>query len=172
LEPNHPSDQQQAERWQALQILVIDDNKFQRSLLVTQLANYGIRRITECSDGVEGLKRLQQISFDVVLLDFEMTPLNGAEFVRLVRRDATIHNPEVPIIMISGYSDVTHVREARDSGINEFLSKPVAAKTLFKRIEHTMLHPRPFIRTETYIGPAPRDEKRGPAFTAEKVIEG
>ncbi|WP_170294950.1 response regulator [Roseospira navarrensis] len=142
----------------SMTVLIIDDNKFSRSLLTTQLANYGIRDVMECGDGVEGLKRLQQDPIHLILLDYEMTPLNGAEFARLVRRDSSILNPEVPIIMVSGYSDLAHVTEARDAGINEFLSKPVSADILFKRITHTLLHPRPFIRTEKYVGPQPREE--------------
>ncbi len=150
------------EKIQKLRVLIIDDNKFSRSLLVTQLANYGIRLVRECGDGVEGLKCLQQDPIHMILLDYEMTPLNGAEFSRLVRRDPNIANPEIPIIMISGYSDLAHVREARKAGINEFLGKPVAADALYKRIEHTLLHPRPFIRTEKYVGPAPREERPPP----------
>jgi len=150
------------DRLQKLHVLIIDDNKFSRSLLVTQLASYGIRLVHECGDGVEGLKVLQREPIDMVLLDYEMTPLNGAEFSRLVRRDSSITNPEIPIIMISGYSDLGHVREARKAGVNEFLGKPVAADALYKRIEHTLLHPRPFIRTEKYVGPAPREERPPP----------
>ncbi|MBB4265802.1 response regulator [Roseospira visakhapatnamensis] len=153
------------QRFQSLRVLVIDDNKFSRSLVTTQLASYGIRGVAECGDGVEGLKLLQQVPYDIVLLDYEMMPLNGAEFARLVRRDPSISSPEVPIIMISGYSDVAHVREARDAGINEFLTKPVAAKTLYKRIEYTLLHPRPFVRTEKYIGPMPREGREPSSAT-------
>jgi CheY-like chemotaxis protein len=145
-----------------LKVLVIDDNKFSRSLLITQLGNYGIRDVTESGDGVEGLKRLQQDVFHLVLLDYEMTPLNGAEFARLVRRDSTILNQEVPIIMISGYSDLAHVTEARNAGINEFLGKPVSADMLYKRMAYTLLHPRPFVRTERYVGPQQREEKAPP----------
>lgn len=145
-----------------LKVLVIDDNKFSRSLLMTQLGNYGIRDVAESGDGVDGLKRLQQEDFHLVLLDYEMTPLNGAEFARLVRRDPSIQNQEVPIIMISGYSDLSHVKEARDAGINEFLGKPVSADLLYKRIAHTLLHPRPFVRTDRYVGPQQREEKAPP----------
>ncbi|SDE40741.1 CheY chemotaxis protein or a CheY-like REC (receiver) domain [Rhodospira trueperi] len=147
------------DRLQALRVLIIDDNKFSRSLLVTQLANYGIRDVTECGDGVEGLKRLQQDPLHMILLDYEMTPLNGAEFARMVRRDTSIRNPEIPIIMISGYSDLGHVKEARNAGINEFLGKPVSADVLYKRIEHTLLNPRPFVRKGNYIGPMQREER-------------
>ncbi|MBB4314799.1 response regulator [Roseospira marina] len=142
-----------------LRVLVIDDNKFSRSLLSTQLAGYGIRDVVECADGVEGLKYLQNQPIHLILLDYEMTPLNGAEFSRLVRRDPSIPNPEVPIIMISGYSDLAHVKEARDSGINEFLGKPVSADILYRRIGHTLQNPRPFVRTDHYVGPQQREER-------------
>lgn len=156
------------ERLPALRVLIIDDNKFSRSLLVTQLASYGIRDVVERADGVDGLKCLQQEAIHMVLLDYEMTPLNGAEFARLVRRDPSIGNPEIPIIMISGYSDLAHVREARDAGVNEFLGKPVSADTLYKRIEHTLLYPRPFVRTEKYVGPMQREERTPPPAPSSK----
>jgi two-component system chemotaxis response regulator CheY len=59
----------------------------------------------------------------------------------------------VPIIMLSGHSERRCVMEARDAGVTEFLTKPVAAKSLYERILSVVLAPRPFIRTKDYFGP-------------------
>lgn len=155
------------ERLQRLRILLVDNSKYSRSLLINQLATYHIRGVVECNDSVEAIKYLKGMGIDLVLLEYEMTPLNGADLARMIRREPSIKNQEVPIIMISGFSDVTHVQEASNAGINEFLSKPVAADALYKRIAHTFLNPRPFIRTDTYVGPAPRRKKAAPPAAAD-----
>jgi DNA-binding response OmpR family regulator len=59
----------------------------------------------------------------------------------------------VPIIMLSGHSEKRCVIEARDAGVTEFLTKPVAAKSLYERILSVVLAPRPFIKTKDYFGP-------------------
>jgi two-component system chemotaxis response regulator CheY len=59
----------------------------------------------------------------------------------------------VPIIMITGHTEKNRVTAARDSGITEFLAKPISAKALYQRIVNVIAHPRPFIKTKTYFGP-------------------
>ena len=47
--------------------------------------------------------------------------------------------------MVTGHSDLQRVQEARDSGVNKFMAKPVAAKDILKRLEVIVGHPRPFV---------------------------
>jgi two-component system chemotaxis response regulator CheY len=55
--------------------------------------------------------------------------------------------------MITGHTEKNRVTDARDSGITEFLAKPISAKALYQRIVNVVAHPRPFIRTKSYFGP-------------------
>ena len=58
-----------------------------------------------------------------------------------------------PVIMITGHSTLRHVEEARDAGVNEFLTKPVTARGVIDRICKIIDNARPFIRTSDYFGP-------------------
>jgi FixJ family two-component response regulator len=58
-----------------------------------------------------------------------------------------------PVIMITGHSTMKRVNEARDVGVNEFLSKPVTARGILERITRVVENPRAFVRTQDYFGP-------------------
>ena len=60
--------------------------------------------------------------------DIAMQPIDGVDFVRLIRHAADSPNPTVPVIMVTGHCTVAKVAEARDAGVNEFMAKPVTAK--------------------------------------------
>ena len=64
--------------------------------------------------------------------------------------------------MLTGHSELARVQEARDSGIHEFLAKPISAKSLFTRIAAIIENPRPFINTDAYFGPDRRRQDIGP----------
>lgn len=154
-----PAQKELRERLQKLSVMIVDEQRFARSLLMTQLANYGITTTVECSDSLEAINYLRANNVDLVISDYDMSPLDGVDLARFIRREADILDPEVPIIMLSGYSDVARVKEASMAGINEYLGKPVSADALFKRIQRIVLEPRPFVRTEHYVGPAPRKQR-------------
>jgi hypothetical protein len=62
------------------------------------------------------------------------------------------------------------VLQARDTGVSEFLCKPISAKALYDRIYSIVMHPRPFIRTKSYFGPD-RRRAENPAYSgAERRI--
>ena len=68
------------------------------------------------------------------MTDLAMQPLDGIDFVRLLRNSPDSPNPMAPVIMITGHSTLRRVHEARDVGVNEFLSKPVTARGVLERI--------------------------------------
>ena len=138
---------------QHLSFLLVDDNEFMRSVVRAILKAWGCRFVAEARDGQEALKRLQVFPADVVIADWEMSPMNGIEFTRRVRNDANSPNHFVPIIMLTGYTEVERVKAARDAGIHGFLAKPVQPKVLYDRLCELIDRPRKFVRCETYFGP-------------------
>ncbi len=64
--------------------------------------------------------------------------------------------------MVTGHNNVDKVMRARNAGVNDFLVKPVSAKSVYLRIRSTMENPQPFVRSETYFGPDRRRCARGP----------
>lgn len=137
----------------ALKILLIEDNQHMRSIVAAILKASGIRDIREARDGAEGLEILRQYPADIALVDFNMSPLDGVEFTRLLRNAKDSSNPYLPVVMITGHSERSRVLEARDAGVNEFVVKPLTARALLKRIDMVIMRPRPFIRCNTYFGP-------------------
>jgi CheY-like chemotaxis protein len=142
--------------------MVIDDNRHMTNLVVEILQALGIRKFKAVSDAAKAFKELQHFSPDVIIVDWNMQPLDGMDFVRLVRTAKDSPNPYVPIIMLSGYTEYLRVTEARDAGVNEYLAKPISAKALYQRFASIIDNPRSFVRTKKYFGPCRRRQDQGP----------
>lgn len=150
-------------RLELLKLLIVDDNRHTRTLLTEILRAVGFTQIFEASDGADGLQAMRAHVIDLVLTDLAMEPLDGIEFVRLLRNSSDSPNPLVPVLMITGHSTMRRIQEARDVGVNEFLAKPITARGVISRLQLLVDHPRPFIRTDDYFGPD-RRRKGDPAY--------
>jgi two-component system chemotaxis response regulator CheY len=134
-------------------ILVADDQEFILSLVREMLRVLGAEKIYDTYDGDEAWDILGSQQIDLMLVDWYMKPVDGLALTHRVRNDKESPNPYLPIIMMSGYSERARIIKARDSGINEFVVKPLSAKALFGRIVNVIEHPRQFVRTENFFGP-------------------
>lgn len=137
----------------ALQVLLVDDNQHMRAITSAVLASAGVKKVREAADGGAALEILREHAVDLAIVDFNMFPLDGAEFTRLVRNSPDSPNPYLPIIMMTGHSERSRVYEARDAGVTEFVVKPITAKAILDRIQAVIFRPRPFVKTEGYFGP-------------------
>ena len=153
-------------RYDLLSILLVDDNQHMRSMLTEILRALGVQRVYDANDGAEALQVMRAHQVDIILTDLAMQPVDGIEFVRLLRNAMDSPNPMAPVIMITGHSTRQRITEARDVGVNEFLSKPVTVKGLIDRLTRVVENPRPFVRTGDYFGPERRrrqdPEHQGP----------
>ena len=140
-------------RYDLLKILLVDDNHYMRVLLAEILRAIGVKEIHEANDGAEGLQMMREHSIDIVMTDLSMQPLDGIDFVRLLRQSPDSPNQLAPVIMITGHSTASRVSEARDAGVNEFLAKPLTARGVIERIHQVVENPRPFVKSEDYFGP-------------------
>ena len=138
---------------EALRVLVADDNQHMRAILVTMLNSFGIKAVREVRDGSDGMEALRRWPADLAIVDFQMEPVDGVAFTRMVRTNADTQNPYLPIIMLTGHSEMHRVTEARDAGVTEFIVKPLTAKVLVDRINACIYRQRPFIRSGSYFGP-------------------
>jgi len=140
----------------ALQILLADDNQHMRAITATILNSAGFRRIREVRDGAEAMEALRDWPADLAIVDFNMAPLDGVEFTRMIRNSTDSPNPYLPVIMMTGHSEKSRVFEARDAGVTEFIAKPITAKAVLDRIHAVIYKPRPFVKSESYFGPCRR----------------
>jgi DNA-binding response OmpR family regulator len=141
---------------QELSILIVDDNQYMRKIVRNLLVNIGVRKVYEASDGIAGLDAIRIVTPDVVIIDWELPLLNGAEFVRIVRSPGVFPFSDIPIIMLSSHGERWRVVEAVRIGVNEYLRKPVSAQALLDRLTAIVAKPRPVVQLGDYYGPAPR----------------
>ncbi len=153
--------------FESLRVLLADDNQHMRAIVTTVLAGVGVKQVRETRDGSEALGILRDWPADLAIVDFQMYPLDGVEFTRLVRNAPNSKNPYLPIVMMTGHSERSRVMEARDAGVTEFVVKPLTAKAVIDRIQAVIYHPRPFVRTTTYFGPD-RRRREDPAYAGPR----
>jgi len=146
---------------QSMCVLVVDDNQYMRKMIRNLLVNCGVKDIYEAPDGIAALDTIRTVSPHVVILDWEMPLLSGAELVRIVRSPGVFPVPDVPIIMLSAHGERWRVVEAMRLGVNEYLIKPVSAKALHDRMVAIMTQPRPAVHLGEYYGPEPRKGASG-----------
>jgi two-component system chemotaxis response regulator CheY len=139
--------------FETLRVLLVDDNQHMRAIVTTVLSGIGVKHVRETRDGIEALDALRDWPADLAIVDFQMSPLDGVEFTRMVRNAPDSKNPYLPIIMMTGHSERSRVMEARDAGVTEFVAKPLTAKAVLDRMQAVIYHPRPFVRTSSYFGP-------------------
>ncbi len=153
-----------------LSFAVVDDNVHMRRLIRTLIYSFGSREIYEAEDGASGLEIVEMYSPDILITDWAMPIFDGLEFVQMIRNPDACKNAYIPIIMLTGHADKRRILQARDSGVTEFLCKPVSANALLERIQSIVLNPRPFVRTNRYFGPEIRQPLVG-AVSAKRGMK-
>lgn len=111
-------------------VLVVDDSKAQRRLLTRTLENWGYETL-EASSGEEALDLCRVTPFDIVISDWMMPGMSGAEFCRAFR--ASSDRPAY-FILLTAQTEREILAEGLDSGADDFLSKPFHAVELRARL--------------------------------------
>lgn len=149
-------------------VLVVDDFPFIADLIGSTLAEMGVGKVMKVENGQIAKERIGSFNLvqsinniDVVILDWLMPVMNGAELLKWIREHKSETIRFMPVIVCSAYTSTKFVEKARDMGATEVMVKPVSAEKLASRIQHAIEKPRPFIKTEEYFGPDRRrkDEK-------------
>ena len=100
-------------------VLIVDDEKAIRDGLSRVLTSEGFS--TELSDsGYSALEKLQTHDFQLVITDLKMPGMSGMEVLNAI----TILQPNVPVILITGYSTVENAVEVMKKGAFDYLAKP------------------------------------------------
>jgi len=127
-----------------LHVLVVDDNKTAAEAVATLLRREQ-HQVEVCYDGQAAIDHLQQAHFDLVLTDLRMEPVSGLEVVRAARAV----DPPVDVMVFTAFGSVEVAVEAMRLGASDFLTKPVAAEQILRRVRE--LRPAT-LPSETVIG--------------------
>lgn len=145
--------------FRTVKILLVESTRSMFDLTRDVLRSFGVTEIYSAFDCDEGFDMFCKYQPDIVILDWLSEPKNSIALAKLIRRHPRSPNPFVPIIVMTGFSQIKRVVMARDAGITEFLVKPYTAKTLAHRLEQIIEKPRQFIKSDQYFGPDRRRRK-------------
>ena len=117
-----------------LRVLVADDNSINIEVVSRLLKLEDVYDVTIANDGQEALDLVKtnmeiKLQFDVIFMDVQMPNLDGLQSTRLIRQMGY----SAPIVALTAFSEESNVKECIESGMNEFLSKPIRRPAL-KRV--------------------------------------
>ena len=113
-------------------ILVVDDSRTLRRILIRELNSLGFQNILEAADGVEAIATVRSKSIDLMLLDMEMPELDGLGVLTELKSDDTYKS--LPIIVISGADQFEKTIKCIEIGAEDYLPKPFDPILLRARI--------------------------------------
>jgi two-component system chemotaxis response regulator CheY len=119
-----------------LHCLVVEDSQMMRQLLVFALSRIKQLKVTEADDGVDGLKKLAQSKFDIILTDINMPIMDGLKLVKRVRTDPA--HKDVPIVIITTESAEEDRQRALALGANAYITKPIQAPQVIAKVRELL----------------------------------
>jgi twitching motility two-component system response regulator PilH len=112
-------------------ILIVDDSPTEAHVLKGILEKNGFE-VETAENGTEGIERAREIKPDLVLMDVVMPGLNGFQATRQLTKGA--ETADIPVIIVTTKDQETDRVWGMRQGAKDFLSKPVAEKTLMEKI--------------------------------------
>ncbi len=123
---------------QPLRILMAEDNRVNQKVILGMLARYGYRADV-AANGLEVLESLHRQPYDVVLMDVEMPEMDGEEATHCIRRQLELsRQPYIIAMTANAFEDQR--RQYLNTGMNDYISKPVDPAKLVDALERAWQH--------------------------------
>src|SRR5216683_3594469 len=106
-----------------MRVLIAEDEKKTRSILVEMVQGLGCETV-EAATGYEAVKQVQEHRPDVLLLDGLLPEMHGFEIARFARSLASEYQPRI-VVITAIYKDERYEKEAKQFGVDAYLTKPV-----------------------------------------------
>jgi EAL domain-containing protein (putative c-di-GMP-specific phosphodiesterase class I)/CheY-like chemotaxis protein len=123
---------------ESMRILVVEDDKFVRGIIVRVLNDLRFTQIMDVDSAVDARILLEKHTFDLIVTDVEMPGMNGLELIQLIRTGKTHAKADTRILVLTGYSNSQMMSVALALDVNGFLIKPVVAAVLYEKIAKAM----------------------------------
>jgi CheY-like chemotaxis protein len=112
-----------------LRILAVDDDEVNLRLIRRMLEKLG-HSVTPVAGGPEGLKLFREETFDLVVTDLTMPEMSGHE----IAAEMKALNPKIPIIMLTGYSDMMDSGGEKPESVDHVVGKPISMEGISRAI--------------------------------------
>ncbi len=135
-----------------LKVLIVEKHPPMRIMLRQVLREFGIMETEDASTPEIGFEVFNEQKPDLVLCDWA-PDFDGLSLLRRIRTDEECEFSQAAVIMVTAFNETSHIFEALDAGMTEYLSKPLSARLLYLRIVSVIENKRRFIRVGDFIGP-------------------
>jgi len=140
-------------------VLIVDDNPQNVELLQAFLESLPVKLIT-AGDGLEALRKVEEHSPDLILLDIMMPHMSGFQVCKKLKADP--RTKDIQILMVTALNELGDIERATECGTDDFVSKPVNKFELVTRVK-SLLRVR-HLKTEleralTYLHEIEQDEE-------------
>jgi CheY-like chemotaxis protein len=113
-----------------IRILVAEDNPINQKVAQAMLRNMGLQADV-VANGQEAVNALQNIPYDLVLMDCQMPEMDGFEATRCIRQEGSkTLNPQIPIIAMTAFNMQGDRERCVQAGMSDFIAKPVQPREL------------------------------------------
>jgi len=114
-------------------ILVIEDIE-SNFLYINEVLQKENANVVWCKDGEDGLKKIRNTNFDLILMDIQIPKINGYELTKLIKKE----KPTVPVVVQSAYVFESDMKEIINSGCDAYISKPYTEEQLIQIISENL----------------------------------
>jgi len=138
-----------------IKVLVVEDIPLNQLLMKTLLDDFGFERdIAE--NGKIAIEKLQNNTYDVILMDLQMPEMNGFEATEYIR---TTMNSDIPIIALTADVTTVDLAKCKAVGMNDYIAKPVDERLLYSKIVGIVRKPSSKKAKEIKKNSASKNEK-------------
>lgn len=116
-----------------INVLIAEDNKVSREMMARILESRGFN-ILHANDGDEAIEQLKANPVDMAIVDINMAPTGGFEFVKFT----VVKGYDVPVVIVTGDDSSDLLMEASSLGVRRVLQKPVDPKRLIDTVVHIL----------------------------------
>jgi CheY-like chemotaxis protein len=120
-----------------LRILLAEDSVVNQRLAVALLSKHE-HRVTVVGDGKEAVAAARAGDYDLILMDVQMPEMDGLEATREIRRHEAGAGLHTPIIAMTAHALKGDRQRCLESGMDDYLAKPIHARELYKAIQRVM----------------------------------
>ena len=124
-------------RMHPLSILVAEDDEINRKMIVRMLEKQG-HNVTVARDGREALEAIENLRFDIVLMDVQMPEMDGLEVTRIVRERESHSGGHIPIVAITAFAFREDMERCLQAGMDGYISKPIRKEELLETISEKL----------------------------------
>jgi two-component system, chemotaxis family, chemotaxis protein CheY len=139
--------------------LVADEDLFTLNLMQQVLSAFETGQVHAVKDIDSAKEILRAETVDFVLCDWMPAERNPLGLVKYIRTNKRCKNNKLPIVLYTGMTELKKIIEARDSGVNEIMAKPISPGRVMTKLQSALFDKRIFVAHDNYTGPDRRHKQ-------------